>query len=68
MLSKRLQQSEPLKRQGWIRRILNRFSEDVPDELAACIDCNTVICGGDKFDKCTRRLGRVTSLKVPTSD
>jgi hypothetical protein len=37
---------------------------DVPDELAACLECGEVQCVEGKFRNCPNRLARVASLKA----
>lgn len=41
-------------------RLLNRISQDVPDELAACLDCNKTECPID----CPRQRARAADLKA----
>jgi hypothetical protein len=37
---------------------------DVPDEVAACQECNITQCVEGKFRKCPNRLARVAALKA----
>ncbi len=37
---------------------------DVPDEMAACFDCNVVRCLGDKYETCPNRLTLAAALKA----
>ena len=40
---------------------------DVPDEMAACFDCNVVHCLGDKYATCPNRLTLAAALKAGTA-
>ena len=46
--------------------IIDRFSEPVSDDIAACIDCNALECGGEKFATCPKRLERLATLSEMT--
>jgi hypothetical protein len=37
---------------------------EVPDELAACMECGISQCVEGKFRKCPNRLARVAALKA----
>ncbi len=37
---------------------------DVPDELAACMECGISQCVDRKFRRCPNRLARVAALKA----
>jgi hypothetical protein len=37
---------------------------EVPDEIAACIDCGAIQCVEGKFRNCPNRLARVAALKA----
>jgi hypothetical protein len=48
----------------WIRAFFQRHAVDeVPDELAACQDCNQPLCHGEKFENCAYRLERLAALR-----
>jgi hypothetical protein len=37
---------------------------DLPDEMAACFDCNVVQCAGEKYAACPYRLARFAALRA----
>jgi hypothetical protein len=37
---------------------------DVPDEIAACMECDVTECVEGKFRNCPNRLARVAALKA----
>jgi hypothetical protein len=37
---------------------------DVPDEMAACFDCDVVQCPHDRYEFCPNRLALVAALKT----
>jgi hypothetical protein len=41
---------------------------DVPDEIAACMECGAIQCVEGKFRNCPNRLERVAALKAMRSD
>jgi hypothetical protein len=46
---------------GWL---LDKVSEEVPDAVASCIDCNKLSCGGEELENCAIRLDRQATLKA----
>jgi hypothetical protein len=48
-----------------MRRLFGRYIvAEVPDELAACLECGAVQCVDAKFRKCPNRLARLAALKA----
>jgi hypothetical protein len=41
---------------------------EVPDEIAACMECGAIQCVEGKFRKCPNRLARVAALKAMRTD
>ena len=41
---------------------------DVPDELAACLDCDAVQCLNEKWETCPNRLARLAALSAARAD
>ena len=37
---------------------------DVPDEMAACFDCDAIQCPNEKYETCPNRLAHATVLKA----
>jgi hypothetical protein len=37
---------------------------DIPDEMAACFDCDVVRCTSDKYENCPNRLAEATALRA----
>ena len=37
---------------------------DVPDEMAACFDCDAVQCPNEKYETCPNRLAYAAALKA----
>ena len=37
---------------------------DVPDEMAACFDCDAVQCPNEKYETCPNRLAHAAALKA----
>ncbi len=44
--------------------LIGHISDDVPDEIAACMECGAVQCTEGKFRRCPNRLARVAALKA----
>jgi hypothetical protein len=40
------------------------IAAEVPDDLSACMDCDSVDCPEEKFKTCPNRLARLTELKT----
>jgi hypothetical protein len=50
---------------GWLWRSFRRqIVADVPDAMAACMDCNVTQCSNDQFEKCPYRLNREAALQA----
>ena len=48
------------------RKLLRRFiAYDIPDDMAACFDCEVVSCPDEQFATCTMRLVRAAA---PTAE
>lgn len=46
-------------------RFLNRhIVADVPDEMAACLDCAVAQCRESKFQNCPHRIAQATALQA----
>ena len=50
--------------EGWRALVRKYIVYDVPDEMAACFDCNAVQCPNEKYETCPNRLAHATSLKA----
>lgn len=37
---------------------------DVPDEMAACFDCNALQCNDDKYETCPNRLAQTGAPRI----
>ncbi len=44
--------------------IIRHVVADVPDEIAACMECNVAECVEGKFRNCPNRLARLAALKA----
>jgi hypothetical protein len=44
------------------RKLLRRFiAHDIPDDMAACFECDVRWCPNERFETCTRRLTRAAA-------
>ena len=43
--------------------VRQQIVSDVPAEMGACLECNTVTCARDKYDTCPYRLARIPTAK-----
>ena len=50
--------------EGWRALVRKYIVYDVPDEMAACFDCNAVQCPNEKYETCPNRLAHATALKA----
>ncbi len=50
--------------QRFLAFLTRQIVTEVPDELAACMECGISECVGRKFRKCPNRLARVAALKA----
>lgn len=41
--------------------------EEVPDEMAACLDCGEIDCRAGCYDTCPSRLSRAAALRAARS-
>jgi hypothetical protein len=48
----------------WRTLVRKYIVYDVPDEMAACFDCNAVHCSNDKYETCPERLATVAAMRV----
>jgi hypothetical protein len=48
----------------WRRLVRTHIVYDVPDEMAACLDCDAVQCSNDKYEICPDRLARAAALRA----
>jgi hypothetical protein len=39
------------------------IAAEVPDDLSACMDCDSVECPEEEFKNCPNRLARLTELQ-----
>jgi hypothetical protein len=46
--------------EGWRALVRKYIVYDVPDEMAACFDCNAVQCPNEKYETCPNRLARIS--------
>ncbi len=47
-----------------IRKFIRRdIAAEIPDELAACMDCDSVDCREAEFLECAHRLDRAAELR-----
>ncbi len=37
---------------------------DIPDEMAACFDCDAVRCPDEKYETCPNRLAQAAALRA----
>jgi len=52
-----------------LRAFLTRqIVTEVPDEIAACMECGAIQCVEGKFRNCPNRLARVAALKAMRTD
>jgi hypothetical protein len=53
----------------WLWRFCDRhIVANVPDELAACLECGEIQCVDGKFRNCPNRLARVAALRASRVD
>jgi hypothetical protein len=53
-----------MQNDAW-RKLLRRFiAYDVPDDMAACFDCDEARCPDERFATCGERLARATAEKA----
>jgi hypothetical protein len=50
--------------EGWRALVRKYLVYDVPDEMAACFDCDAVQCPNEKYETCPNRLAHATALKA----
>lgn len=48
----------------WMKRHL---VEDVPDDMAACLDCLNLDCQVSRYETCVNRLTRASALRAMRS-
>lgn len=48
----------------WRALIRKYIVYDVPDEMAACFDCDAVQCPNEKYEACPNRLAHAAALKA----
>jgi hypothetical protein len=46
----------------WTAFVKRNVIDTVPNEMAACLDCDEVKCSGDQFEHCAVRLATADSL------
>jgi hypothetical protein len=47
------------------RKLLRRFlAHDIPDDMAACFDCDVQWCPNEKFASCSDRLARAAARRA----
>ena len=49
-------------REIWRSFVRKHIVDDVPDEMAACFDCDVARCPDDKYETCPNRLAQATEL------
>jgi hypothetical protein len=54
--------------QRFLAFLKRQIVTDVPDEIAACMECGVSQCVESKFRDCPNRLARVASLKAMRTD
>ena len=47
--------------------LIGHLVEEVPDEMAACLDCGTVDCRASRYNTCPNRLSRAAALRAARS-
>jgi hypothetical protein len=50
--------------QRFLAFLTRHIVAEVPDEIAACMECGVIQCVEGKFRNCPNRLARVTALKA----
>ena len=50
--------------EGWRALVRKYIVYDVPDEMAACFDCNAVQCPNEKYETCPNRLVHAAASKA----
>jgi hypothetical protein len=48
----------------WRTLVRKYIVYDVPDEMAACIDCRVVRCSNDNYETCANRLAHAAALRA----
>jgi hypothetical protein len=54
--------------QRFLAFLTRQIVTDVPDEIAACMECGVDQCVEAKFRNCPNRLARVAALKAMRTD
>jgi hypothetical protein len=50
-----------MRSETW-RMLIRRFiAHDIPDDMAACFECDVTWCPNERFETCTRRLMRAAA-------
>jgi hypothetical protein len=48
----------------WKTFVRRNVIDNVPNEMAACLDCDEVECSGDRYDHCAVRLATADALET----
>ena len=48
----------------WRALVRKYMVYDIPDEMAACFDCDAVQCPNEKYETCPNRLAHAAALKA----
>jgi hypothetical protein len=48
----------------WRAFVTRNVIDNVPNEMAACLDCDEVKCSGDRYDHCAVRLATADALET----
>jgi hypothetical protein len=48
----------------WMTFVRKNLVDDVPDEMAACLDCDAMQCLNGEYETCPTRLIRAAALSA----
>ena len=54
--------------EAWRALARRHIVYDVPDEMAACFDCDVVRCPDDRYASCAKRLAFTGALQASPAD
>jgi hypothetical protein len=48
----------------WRSLVRRHIVDDVPDEMTACFNCDSVRCSEEKYEACPNRLAQLAELRA----
>ena len=49
--------------EAWRALVRKYIVYDIPDEMAACFDCNVARCSDERYESCPNRLAEAAALR-----